>query len=112
VVDRRFWVGDGRQADFEVVFGPDGIWKELLSKARWYLDTEIECESPVEGRYRVRDFWKLHLDFEDFRERFVVECEKFDRLMVAEGLIQKQQLVGEYYLGEGSDGDDLVSAED
>jgi hypothetical protein len=95
-----------------VVFGPDGIWKELLGKAREYLDTEIECESPVEGRYRVRDFWKSHLGFEGFRERFVVEYEKFDRLIVAEGLIEKQQLVGEYYLGEGSDGDDLVSAED
>jgi hypothetical protein len=111
VVDRRFWVGDGRQADFEVVFGPDGIWKDLLSKARGYLDTEIECESPVEGRYRVRDFWKSHLGFEEFRERFVVEYEKLDRLMVAEGLIEKQQLVGEYYSGEGSDGDGLVSTE-
>jgi hypothetical protein len=111
VVGRRFWVGD-EQADFEVVFGSDGIWKELLSKARNYLDTEIECESPVEGRYRVRDFWKSHLALESFRKQFVVEYKKFDRLMMTEGLIQKQQLVGEYYLGEGSDGDDLVSAED
>jgi hypothetical protein len=104
-------VGDERQADFEVVFGPVGIWKELLSRARGYLDTEIERESQVEGQFRVRDFWKSHMSFEVFRERFVVECEKFNRLIMAEGLIQKQQLVGEYYLDEGSDGDDLVSAE-
>jgi hypothetical protein len=110
VVDRRFWVGDERQADFEVVFGLGGIWKELLSRARGYLGTGIERESP-EGRYRVRDFWKSHVNFEVFREQFVVECEKFNRLILAEGLIQKQQLVGEYYLDEGSDGDDLVSAE-
>ncbi len=60
----------------------------------------------------MRDFWESHLGFEVFRERFVVEYEKFDRLIVAEGLIQKQQLVGEYYLSEGSGGDGLVSTED
>ncbi len=51
------------------------------------------------------------MNFEIFRAQFVVECEKFNRLIMAEGLIEKQQLVGEYYLDEGSDGDDLVSAE-
>ncbi len=93
-----------------MVFGPDGIWKELLSRARGYLGTGIERELP-EGQYRVRDFWKSHVNFEVFRELFVAECDRFNRLIVAEGLIEKQQLVGEYYLGEGSDGDDLVSAE-
>ena len=33
VVDREFWVTDGRRADFESVFGAGGIWDRLLSRS-------------------------------------------------------------------------------
>jgi hypothetical protein len=59
----------------------------------------------------LRDFWQSHLGFETFREFFAAEYESFNRWAVAEGLIEKQQLVGEYYLGDEEDGENLVSAE-
>jgi hypothetical protein len=74
-----------------------------------YVDTELRCESPAEGRYRVLDFWNSHRQFEVFRERFAAEYERFNQLVSAEGLVDRQEVVGTYY--ESSDGDDLVPAE-
>jgi hypothetical protein len=89
-----------------VVFGVGGIWRELLGRGEGYLVTEVECELASERRYRVRDFWTRHFSFEVFRERFADECERFERLIVADGLIERQQFVGAYY--EEWDGDEWV----
>ncbi len=62
----------------------------------------------MERRYRVRDFWSWHGHFELFRERFATECEKFERLVEAEGVIERQQLVGAYYENEAGEDDELV----
>jgi hypothetical protein len=110
VVDRRFWAGDGRQRDFEAVFGAVGIWQELAVQAGM-IRTEFWCESAVERRYRVRDFWTTHLEFEAFREGFALEYRKFEQLLVAEGVVERQEIVGAYYVNEGSDGDLAVPAE-
>jgi hypothetical protein len=64
VVDRRFWVGDQREKDFETVFAVDGIWQELAVQAG-----------------------------------------------IAEGVVERQEIVGAYYVNEGSDGDLAVPAE-
>jgi len=110
-VDRLFWVGEGRDSDFEVVFGPEGIWSELLGRVAGYIGTEVSCESSGERRCRVQDFWISHRSFEIFRETHLAEYERFNRLVSAEGLVERQQVVGTYYVEDGSDGDDLVSAQ-
>jgi hypothetical protein len=110
VVDRRFWAGDGRKRDFEAVFAVAGIWQELAAQAGM-IRTEFWCESPVERRYRVRDFWTTHLEFEAFREGFALEYRKFEQLLLAEGVVERQEIVGAYYVNEGSDGDLAVPAE-
>jgi len=56
----------------------------------------VKCESPDDGRYRVRDFWSGHRGFEIFRERYSEDFAQFDRQLVDE-LIEKQQFVGAYY---------------
>ena len=99
---------DGRQEDLEVVFEHDGIWAELLRHAPGYIATEVECESRVERRFRVRDSWSWHRYFERFRERFAAEYEKFGRLLVSEGLVEREQLGGVYYEREAGDGDESV----
>ena len=106
VVDRKFWVREGKQAEFEVVFEPDGIWSRYLRQGEGYIATEVKCESVSDGRYRVRDFWSGHRGFEIFRERFAEFSGKLDR-MIAEELVEKQEFVGAYY---EADGDDLVPA--
>ena len=92
----------------EAVFGPGGIWRELLSRAEGFKGTEIWCESSAERRYRVRDFWRSHREFEGFRARLVAEVERFHSLMLSEGIVSKFEVVGTYY-DERGDGDDLVA---
>ena len=78
----------------------------MLRQAEGYIAAEVECESSVEGRYRVRDFWNGHRGFEVFREQFAEECGRLDR-WIAEELVEKQEFVGAYY---EADGDGLVPA--
>jgi hypothetical protein len=102
-------VADGRPAEFEAVFGPDGIWSGLLSGAEGYQGTEVRCESAEESRYRVRDFWGWHRDFEIFRGRQQVRYERFESWIFAERLIEKEQFLGAYYEDPPGDEDELVS---
>jgi len=88
---------DGRQPDVETVFGKSGIWSELLRRAEGYLGTEVNCESPAERRYRVLDRWRSHREFESFRVRFGTEVERFQALLVGEGIVSKFEVVGAYY---------------
>jgi hypothetical protein len=52
-----------------------------------------------------------HLKFEAFREGFALEYRKFEQLLLAEGVVERQEIVGAYYVNEGSDGDLAVPAE-
>jgi len=59
--------------------------------------TEVRCESQSDGRYRVRDFWSWHRNFEAFRARFQEEFERFECWLRSEMLIEKEQFLGAYY---------------
>ena len=102
-----FWVGDGRQADFEAVFSAGGIWAELTG----CLDLEVRCESQAERQYRVLDFWTSHAEFERFREMRATEIEKFNLLLANEGLVERQELAGTYYEADDGDESGWVSAQ-
>ncbi len=108
---REFWVSAGREDDFERVFGESGIWPELLGRSKQYLDTTLRQESKVERRYKIFDFWQSHKGFEEFRERYQADCERFSLLVLSEGLVEREAVLGSFY-STGSDwdeGTDLVS---
>ena len=52
--------------------------------------------APGDWRYRVRDFWRGHREFEIFREQSSEGFVRFDR-DILEGLVEKQEFVGAYY---------------
>jgi len=109
VVDRKFWVANGRRAEFETVFSPDGRWSRLLSRADGYSVTEVWCESPEVLQYRVKDFWNWHRNFEVFRARFHAEFEEFEKWLRSEKLVEREQFLGAYYEKfEGGSEEDLV----
>ncbi len=89
--------GEGREHDVETVFGPSGIWTELLGRSKGYIRTELECESPSERLYRLRDIWVSHRDFEAFRNKFAAEYEQLKALVIAEGLLEGLVWVGSFY---------------
>jgi len=111
VIDRRFWVADGRRADFEAAFGVDGPWSRLLHEADGYLLSECWCEDRQSLQYRVRDYWSWHRNFEVFRTRFHDEFERFEEWLRFERLIEREQFLGAYYEkpGDGSEDDWVLS---
>jgi hypothetical protein len=92
-----------------VVFGPDGIWRELLGLSQDYLGSEVKSEAPAERQYRVRDFWMSHPALERFRQSFAVEYERLSLLMASDRLVDRIEMVGEYYEAGGG-GEDVVPA--
>jgi heme-degrading monooxygenase HmoA len=104
-VAREFWVCEGRETDFERVFGKQGLWAELLQKASGFLGTELKCESEVERRFRTFDYWESHLQFEAFREFYKADCERLFRLVESEKIIDRELFLGSFYTG-GPDDDD------
>ncbi|MGZ4842551.1 MAG: hypothetical protein ACXV5J_12450 [Candidatus Angelobacter sp.] len=107
---REFVVAEGREEDFKKVFGPEGIWFELLRRSAEYLGTDCRLEAQAERRYRVLDYWQSHESFEDFRRQYQLEYEKFSRLIASEDLVERETLLGSFYSGRSDfdEGIDLV----
>jgi hypothetical protein len=110
VVSRELVACEGRESDIERLFGPTGIWSELLGKAAGYLGSELICESRRESRYRAFDFWISHWEFEWFRERHQRECERFAQLVASEGMLEREIFLGAYYEDEPGDDTEIVPA--
>ncbi|MCU1303110.1 MAG: hypothetical protein JWQ87_3394 [Candidatus Sulfotelmatobacter sp.] len=102
-------VADGRRAEFEAAFAVDGTWATLLYQADGYLLTEVWCESPELAQYRVKDFWNWHRNFESFRARFHVECERFENWVRADGIVKSEQLLGMYYEELGGEDESVLT---
>jgi hypothetical protein len=104
-------VREGKRAEFEIVFGPDGVWARFLRQSKGYIATEVKSEQGADGRYRVQDFWNGHRDFEIFRARFQDELERFEAWRRSEELIEKEQFFGAYYEkhDDGSEQDLVLS---
>jgi heme-degrading monooxygenase HmoA len=103
---REFVVKAGCEREFELVFGPDGVWPGLLQpRAEGYLGTELQKDSLAERGYKVRDFWKSHLDFEAFRELYQPDVEQFRKWLAGKNLVEKEKLLGSFYMDE-PDGDE------
>jgi len=110
VIVREFVVAEGSEKDFKKVFGSEGIWSELLRRSAEYLGTDCRLEAAAERRYRVLDYWLSHESFEDFRQKYQLEYEKFSRLIASEGLVERETLLGSFYGGDSDfdEGIDLV----
>lgn len=110
MIVREFVVAEGREEDFKKIFGPEGIWFDLLRRSAEYVGTDCRLEAEAERRYRVLDYWLSHESFEDFRQRYQLEYEKFSRLIANEGLVERETLLGSFYRGDSDfdEGIDLV----
>ncbi|MFL6437102.1 MAG: hypothetical protein ACJ71Q_05945 [Terriglobales bacterium] len=110
MVVREFWVREGREADFEGIFGPGGIWPDFLKRSRSYLGSQLWLESKTERRFQLRDFWQSHVGFEAFRAIHQLDCHRLEQLIAREQLVAREEFVGAFYVNdpEWGEGDDLV----
>ena len=110
MIVREFWVREGCEKDFELVFGPDGLWPGLLQpRSQGFWGTVLRRFAG--SRYQVRDCWTSHVDFEDFRERCQYDLEQFHKWLVGKEIVEQETLLGAFY-GDDEPGDDagLVEA--
>jgi hypothetical protein len=56
--------------------------------------------------YTVFDFWKSHVDFESFRERFAADVDRFRRLLLADGVVKRELMLGSFYESDPGPQDD------
>ena len=110
MVVREFLVSEGRERDFEKIFGPEGIWPEFLGRSKQYLGSELRLGSKTERRFRLKDYWESHLGFEAFRAIHGLDCDRFGQLIAREELIVREEFLGAFYIDdfEPDEGDDLV----
>jgi hypothetical protein len=82
-----------------------------LKQADGYMFTEVACESPELARYRVKDFWNWHQNFERFREQFQAQFEQFENWLRSARMIENEEFLGAYYEkpADGSEEDLVLS---
>jgi hypothetical protein len=107
VIVREFRVNAGCEKDFELVFGGDGAWPQLLRRCSdGFVDTELQAVSPADRCYKVRDWWKSHWDFELFRARHQYEVEQFRKWLADKDLVEQETLLGSFYTDEPDGNED------
>jgi len=107
VIVRGFRACAGCERDFDLLFGPGGVWAALVqTRSEGYVRTEVRA-SPIEDRsFRVLDYWRSHRDFEEFRESYQQDIEQFRRWLANKELVEHETLVASFYTDESDEGDD------
>jgi quinol monooxygenase YgiN len=89
VIEWDFLPASGREAEFVVAYGPNGIWIELFRQGQGFLGTELHSLPDKPGWYRTVDRWQSEQDYLEFRQTFAMEyaeidsaCEAFTALEV------------------------------
>ncbi|HEY7402767.1 MAG TPA: hypothetical protein VIB39_04550 [Candidatus Angelobacter sp.] len=98
-------MNDGREQDFEKVFGRDGIWSDFLRRSAGFVASFLREElSAGRRRYKVFDCWKSHEDFERCRQERQQEIEGFKLLIGHEGLVARETFLGSFYMSGPDEG--------
>lgn len=103
MIVREFVVAEGKEQEFLQVFGPGGSWPALLESSGGYLESKCFPWSEAERRYRVLDRWSSHRAFESFRRQRQQQYENFMRLITADGLIEREMVLGSFYEKDSGD---------
>jgi hypothetical protein len=75
------------------------------------LKSELVCESRVERRFRLWDFWKSHEHFESFRATQQQAIDELAMLNASRELVVKEVQLGAFYIDEpGDEWTDLTPA--
>lgn len=70
---------DGREKEFEQVYGPRGDWAQFYSRGEGFLGTELFRDDREPRRYFTVDRWVSQESHERFRSRHAAEYEALDR---------------------------------
>ena len=90
----RFLPPAGRDEEFALAYGADGVWAALFAKAKGYLGTALYRPDQPGGWWLTIDRWDSSADFEAFGHDFGEEYRALDEEL--EGVAGDEQFVGAF----------------
>ena len=74
----EFQVRPGREAEFELHYGPDGSWVRLFRTAPGYIDTVLLHDLTQPHRYLTIDRWESEAAYRAFRQSHAADFVALD----------------------------------
>jgi hypothetical protein len=90
----KFRPPPGREQDFALAYGADGVWAALFRKAEGYLGTDLYRPDRPGGWWMTVDRWNSAADFGAFGHRFGEEYRALDAEL--EGVAGEEEFVGAF----------------
>ncbi len=88
----EFYVREGREQEFEVLYNSEGLWAVLFRSSPAYHGTKLLRDTDGTRRYLTIDRWHTYEDFQFFKRNFRTEYEAIDRK--CEELTGSEKLIG------------------
>lgn len=90
----EFRVPQGKEAEFERHYGPEGTWVQLFRKAPEFIRTELLRDPDLRGRYLTVDCWTDAGAYDRFKQTFAAEYKTIDQQM--ESLTRSETKLGAF----------------
>ena len=94
----EFEVREGKEKEFERMYGPGGDWARLFATSAGYRGTELHRDAERKGRYVTRDEWESREAYERFRAENQKKYETVDA--AGEGLTVRERRMGAFEVVE------------
>jgi hypothetical protein len=89
----------GCEKEFELIYGRDGLWYNLLRFVQnGYRGCELITRRPQ--LFELWDYWTSHLEFEAFRDRQQYAVRMFQAWAGSLELIEREEVLGMFYQGD------------
>lgn len=89
-----FRVAPEKRREFEIAYGPGGVWAQLFRKGEGYIRTELHHDERKPDLYFTLDFWQSRAAFYTFKERNIAEYKALDQQCAT--LTTEEIFVAEY----------------
>lgn len=90
----EFQVKAGCAADFERIYGSDGLWAQLFRRSSDYFGTELVRDLEDSGRYLTVDRWTSREALQRFKREYAAEYGALDK--ACEKLTEREILLGDF----------------
>lgn len=94
VIIWEFEAKHGREAEFENVYGPAGLWAQFFETGEGYLDTQLLRDNSNPQRYLTIDRWLSAALYDAFRADRLNEYQAIDGR--CEALTEWELLLGTF----------------
>ena len=81
-------------ADFERIYGRDGLWAQLFRQSSEYLGTELVRDLEGAGRYLTIDRWTSREALQRFKQVYAAEYAELDK--ACENLTETEASLGNF----------------